>query len=651
MNGDEISTGTLDPKELETLRLLVQGTASETGREFFRSLVRNLSGALQISGAWVTEYLPAERKLRALAMWLNQDHVEHYEYDIQGTPCEPVVENKALVHFPDRIIELFPHDAKMLTDVGAVSFMGMPLLDLEGNVLGHLAILDNKPMPRDERKLSVFKIFVARAAAEHRRLKAEQMLQAREQQLSQLIESALDAIVVLDDGLHIVRINKAAERLFGCSAEDLLGEGIKDFLAPESAARVERFVREIEDRPEGRQQLWVPQDFVARRWDHTVFPAEATLSRFESGDRIFHTLILRNVDERVEAEQQIQSLIRETEYLREVVRDLPGHGDLLGRSDKMVAVFEAIKQVAATDSTVLIQGETGTGKELVARSIHQASDRAEKPMVMVNCAAIPANLIESEFFGHEKGAFTGAISRRDGRFTLADGGTIFLDEIGELPLELQAKLLRVLQEGEFEPLGSTKTKKVNVRILAATNRDLQQMAAEKRFREDLYFRLSVFPIQLPPLRERARDIDHLAAAFVQQFARRFGRSVPHPTAEQLKLLRGYPWPGNVRELQNVIERAIILSQSGDLQLERALCGTASGSPAVAVPVESPDEPTRVRTANEMAELEKANILRALKVCDGRIAGETGAARMLGMPPSTLSSRMKALGIQRPTAKA
>ena len=622
------------------MRLVVDGAASETGTEFFRALVKNLATALGTAGAWVTEYLPEEQKLRALAMWLNGEHVEHYEYCLMGTPCAPVVENRSLVHIPDRIVELFPGDND-LKPLSAVSYMGIPLFDTDGAVMGHLSVLDTKPMPKDPRMISLFEIFAARAQAEHRRLRAEREVQDREQQLSLLLESAMDAILVLNGSMDIIRINPAAERLLGCGEEDLVGESIRDFLVNDSAALVENFTREIEARPEGKQQLWVPHDLVARRWDHSVFPAEATLSRFENQSQTFFTLILRNVDERQDAERQIQRLTQEAECLREAVRELPGHRDLLGRSDCMQAVSAAIKQVAGTDATVLISGETGTGKELVTRSIHQSSARAGKALVLVNCAAIPANLIESELFGHERGAFTGAVARREGRFALANGGTIFLDEIGELPLELQPKLLRVLQEGEFEPLGSSKTVKVEVRVVAATHRDLKKMAADRTFREDLYFRLNVFPIRIPPLCERGRDVEILACAFVKKFARRMGRRV-HPLADdQLKLLHGYNWPGNVRELQNVIERAVILTSSGELQLERAMPRFTAASSA-------PDSAgaVRVLTMRELEEMERANILRALESCRWRISGESGAARLLGIPPSTLSSRMKTLKIQR-----
>ena len=228
------------------------------------------------------------------------------------------------------------------------------------------------------------------------------------------------------------------------------------------------------------------------------------------------------------------------------------------------------KEVAATDATVLILGETGTGKEVIARSIHRTSRRHNKPLIKVNCAAIPATLIESELFGHEAGAFTGATKKRDGRFAMAHGGTIFLDEVGELPLDLQSKLLRVLQEGEFEPVGSSQTRKVDVRVLAATNRDLQRAIGEGKFREDLYYRLNVFPIELPPLRERRGDIGALAAAFAEKFAKSMGRSIEPLSADCIRRLEAYRWPGNVRELQNIIERAVITARDGKLNLDRAL---------------------------------------------------------------------------------
>jgi transcriptional regulator with GAF, ATPase, and Fis domain len=295
---------------------------------------------------------------------------------------------------------------------------------------------------------------------------------------------------------------------------------------------------------------------------------------------------------------------------------------------------------------VLILGETGTGKELIARAIHATSRRANRPFVRVNCAAVPAHLMESEFFGHEKGAFTGATQKRDGRFALADGGTIFLDEIGELSVELQAKLLRVLQEGEFETVGSSHTRKVNVRVVAATNCQLEESVKEGRFRSDLFYRLNVFPVVVPPLRDRADDIPLLASAFATNFAKEIGRAIEPPSAECLQRLCSYDWPGNVRELQNVIERAVITSLDGRLNVARALPETAASRVANA-PTDNSPSGQRVRTVTELQEDERANILLALESANWRVAGDGGAASLLGMNASTLNSRIRALGIKRP----
>jgi transcriptional regulator with GAF, ATPase, and Fis domain len=312
---------------------------------------------------------------------------------------------------------------------------------------------------------------------------------------------------------------------------------------------------------------------------------------------------------------------------------------LIGDSLAFRQVVREIAQVAETDATVLILGETGTGKELVARAIHAKSARRTRPLVSISCAAIPPTLIESELFGHEAGAFTGATKKRDGRFALADKGTIFLDEIGELPLDLQAKLLRVLQEGEFDPVGSASTRKVNVRVLAATNRDLEQCVRDGRFREDLFYRLNVFPLRLPALRDRGDDVVRLAARFAGQFAGKMGRPIVPLSVESIQRLKAYSWPGNVRELKNVMERAVITATDGSLNLDRVLPeATSIGTDA---------EPETIRTAKEVAQLERANLIRALEASGWKVSGEKGAARLLNMNPSTLSSRMKALKIQRP----
>ena len=427
----------------EALQAILHGTATETGHGFFAALVQNLSKALGTHGAWVTEYFPDTRRLRALAFWMDGQWITDYEVDIAGTPCDQVIDTAKLVHFPDRILEIYPH-SEGAKAAGAVSYMGVPLQDTDGHILGHMAVIDRRPIPAEPRVHAIFHIFAARAAAELQRLRAEAEVRAREERVGRLLSSAMDAIIELEDDLHITRVNPATERAFRCRADNMTGQNFRRFVSPDDAGRLVALVAELDERPEGQQSRWIPGGLTARCPEGDVFPAEATLSRFELHRRKFTTVILRNVLDRVEAEQKIQSLTAETELLREELQALHRDETLIGDSQALRQVLRDIGQVAETDATVLILGETGTGKELVARAIHAAGRRGARPLVILNCAAIPATLIESELFGHEAGAFTGATKKREGRFALADKGTIFLDEIGELPLGLQAKLLRVL---------------------------------------------------------------------------------------------------------------------------------------------------------------------------------------------------------------
>jgi transcriptional regulator with GAF, ATPase, and Fis domain len=405
-------------------------------------------------------------------------------------------------------------------------------------------------------------------------------------------------------------------------------------------------VRELDGRSSGPRHAWIPGGLRARTAGGREFPAEATLALHRRDGRNYHTLVLRDVNERIAAEERIRSLQSEARYLREELLELESFAGILGESPELRAVLRDVEQVAGTDASVLVLGETGTGKELVARAIHAASARREQPLVRVNCAAIPANLIESELFGHEKGAFTGATARRDGRFALAHGGTIFLDEIGELPLDLQVKLLRVLQEGEFEPVGSSRTQTVDVRVVSATNRDLGAMTKEGKFREDLYYRLNVFPIHLPPLRRRTGDVALLAEHFVAKHARKLGRTFAPLSADERRRLEAYDWPGNVRELANVIERAVITARDGRLNLERAIPEPAEGVASTRGETPPPSA-GRILTVRELEELERTNLLGALEACDWKVSGADGAAARLDMKASTLASRMKALGLRRP----
>jgi DNA-binding NtrC family response regulator len=335
----------------------------------------------------------------------------------------------------------------------------------------------------------------------------------------------------------------------------------------------------------------------------------------------------------IEAHRRSRSTIQ---YLVEEIR--AERRDLVGDAPALRRVLEQVAQVAPTDSTVLITGETGTGKELVARAIHEASARRDRPLVKLNCAALPRELVESELFGHEKGAFTGALQQRRGRFELADGGTLFLDEVGELPLETQAKLLRVLQEREFERVGGTRSLKVDVRMIAATNRDLASQVAAGRFRADLFYRLNVFPVVVPPLRERREDIPRLVQHFAAKTARKLGRPLEGISPAFLERARAYGWPGNVRELENAVERAMILSRGPLLDGAPFLSGSEAASPSAAA---APTEAT-------LEEVERIHIRRVLEGTRWTIEGERGAARILGLNPSTLRGRLRKLGIRKPS---
>jgi formate hydrogenlyase transcriptional activator len=347
-------------------------------------------------------------------------------------------------------------------------------------------------------------------------------------------------------------------------------------------------------------------------------------------------------------------LEKENVYLQEEIRTEHNFEEIVGGSPALLAVLYKLEQVAPTDSTVLICGETGTGKELIARAIHARSPRSNRPLVKVNCSAISAGLVESELFGHMKGAFTGAIERRIGRFELADGGTIFLDEVGELPLETQVKLLRVLQEQEFEPVGSSRSLRVDVRVIAATNRHLREAVQAGTFRSDLFYRLNVFPLEVPPLRERRADIPQLAVFFLSHCAKKLGKHMDGISRGAIDSLTSYDWPGNVRELQNVIERAIILARSPILEAEPDLVSMLTSGVFPVVSREAGEPVPMAAPAGSafatLKDVERGHILAALKQTGGVVEGPKGAAKMLNLHPNTLRHRMDKLGIKRSTSR-
>ena len=457
-------------------------------------------------------------------------------------------------------------------------------------------------------------------------------LHESQQRFEGIFASAMDGIVTVDSNCMIRLFNEAAGAVFRCDAEAVIGKSLVPFLSEPLKKMLDRLMGELESSEVRKKYLFNPDGLTAVRADGEAFPLEATISRTESSGEVLYTLILRDIAQRAREEQQIRQLQLEKNYLEAEMASALNQNDMVGVSRPMKDIYTNISKVAGTDSTVLINGETGTGKELVARAIHKASDRHDKVLIKVNCAALPANLIESELFGHEKGAFTGAIARKIGRFEMANGGTIFLDEVGEIPLDLQAKLLRVLQEGEVERLGSQSTQQVNVRVIAATNRDLAEEVGAGNFRADLYYRLNVFPVLVPPLRDRDDDVPLLAAYFMQKYAGRMKKGISSISQTAMFALKSYSWPGNVRELENVIERAVILNEGEELQLGSWFQPVAANGTAIGLLT--------------MEEMERDYITRILEETNWKVSGDGGAASILGMHRSTLESRMKKLGIVR-----
>lgn len=457
----------------------------------------------------------------------------------------------------------------------------------------------------------------------------QKKLKESEQRLSQIISGTKDAIVTVDSEANIVLFNHAAEKVFVCQAGSVVGKSFKPFL---SDALWHLFTDYQQVKTIPKPAIWIPEGHRATRRNSQTFAIEATVSCAQLTGQRFYTFILRDVDARKKAEAENQQLRNVNQYLQQEAQTNLSIDGLVGSSQGLLEVMNSVRQVAETDATILVTGETGTGKEVVVQALHNLSLRKQQPLIKLNCAAIPENLVESELFGHEKGAFTGALARKIGRFELADQGTLFLDEIGEMPLDVQTKLLRILQEGEFERIGGTTTIKVDVRIVAATHRDLPQSVRDGGFREDLFYRLNVFPIHIPPLRERESDIGILAEHFLKQYADKFNKQVIKIPNHVMNALIAYHWPGNIRELQHLIERAVILSK-----------GAALAFGDWFQPV---DENAVFDFPQTLEEVEYRHICKVLETTRWKISGKNGAAEQLGINASTLRSRMNKLGIQR-----
>ncbi|GAB4274934.1 MAG: sigma-54-dependent Fis family transcriptional regulator [Candidatus Rifleibacteriota bacterium] len=463
--------------------------------------------------------------------------------------------------------------------------------------------------------------------------------------LQQIYNSAPICMLAISRELKVIRMNKRLENFLQQSADDCLGKPLTEVLPSASellGGIVNRVIISEKAIVDEEIDFYYHED--QNFWSVSAYPLREENGRIDSVSLIIHDvtelrIAQRKLERAYEDILELQEKLKaENQLLRNEILKTSDGVNIVGSSHEIRMVLQQAAQVAPTDATVLITGETGTGKELIARQIHRLSKRKSQPLVTINCAALPPNLIESELFGHEKGAFTGAINRKIGRFELASGGTIFLDEIGELPLELQSKLLRVLQENTLERVGGTVSIKIDVRVIAATNRDLQSEVKKGKFREDLFYRLNVIPIYLPPLRERQNDVIEIAEAYIELFSESMGIKKPILDDVTKRQLLSYDWPGNIRELRNTIERSIILCNSDTFSLR--LNSFPAGNHLGSIPKSSP-------ASLSLAEVEKSHILNILQRCNWKVRGSDGAANILGLKPTTLESRMAKLGIKRP----
>ncbi len=681
----------------EIVSAITAGTSIVTGHEFFRSLVKHVTRALKVRYAFVAECLPNLRA-RSRAFWNGDDFGEDFEYSLAGTPCMEVVQGRTC-HVPDHLPQLYPEN-KSIIDMGTMSYLGVPLLNSARRIIGHLVILDTKPMPTNALVLSVMETFAARAGAELERAHAYEQLQSASRELKTLLE------VNVAVGRHLER-QELFNALTSClqnlletdrfSLELLIeGDRLQRYVGTPQGLKADQIQKTLLHY-QGTACYWAIQN---RQWvvvscrDELSerFPVTFDSMKQESlesmcalplivGERCLGALYfmasrknaydcfrkgffdqvanavavaLDNCLAHEEVRRLRDRLAAENVYLQEEIRVEHNFTEIVGNSRALSLVLKQIERIAPTDSAVLILGETGTGKELIARAIHDRSLRKSHPLVKVNCAAISSGLIESELFGHVRGAFTGAFSSREGRFKLADGGTIFLDEVGELTLEMQGKLLRVLQEREFEPVGSSKTLRVDVRVIAATNRDLAGEVRTGKFRLDLFYRLNVLPLTIPPLRDRKEDIPLLALFFLEKFSKTIGKRIVKVSEDSMARLKAYDWPGNIRELQNILERAVVLSTGNVLRIDENLFAVTTANlpgpapSAYKLPTvrANPIETTLPMETGSLEDVERRHIEAILARTNGLIEGERGAAKILNLRPSTLRSRMQRLGIRR-----
>lgn len=622
--------------EEELLRTISEQTAGITGEDYLLQLAKFVTSCLNIRYAMVSKYSNAEHtRMKMLSYVERHEALEGFEYELSGTPCEIVMKGNEF--FCANNLELsYPKEK----DIN--SWIAVPIYSpTTGKPIGNIGGFDNAPMTNEQNQVDILKIFAARAGAEIERIEAEEKLKLANAKLEELLAESEERfrdlfeqapIAYVHEGLDskFIKANAAAMKILGIRPDQIDGTYGSSF---------------IPDTPDAQRRLKEAFDSIGRGVDTSGVVLE--LRRKDNGKPIwiqwwsnpdvgghFTRTMFIDITDKVLMEQEQAKLKAENKYLQEEIKLNNNFEEIISKSKSFHKILQQIEQVASTDATVLITGESGTGKELLARAIHNISNRSKRPLIKINCATLPANLIESELFGHERGAFTGAMERKTGRFELADGGTIFLDEIGELPVELQAKLLRVLQEGEFERLGNPKTIKVNVRVIAATNRNLEDAIAKKEFREDLFYRLNVFPIISPPLRDRKEDIPLLVKHFVNKYEGKMGKAINNIPEKVIDALMQYDWPGNIRELENLIERALILSPGSTLEY---------GNWVPSVKITGVNGKPKFQ---KLDDVEKEHIISVLNKTNWKVSGEKGAAKILGLNPTTLEARMKKMGIKR-----
>jgi PAS domain S-box-containing protein len=618
------------------LRSIMESTSAATGMDFLQKIATSLTTTLKMQFATIAECKEGDTtEVRTLCLAMGQTILDNIDYDTKGRPCEIILQGRD-IFVPENTQKIYPNAA------GVEASMGVPIhSSVTGKIIGHIIVANREPVGIDKNQITILKIFASRIGAEMERIKAEEKLKLANQQLEKWLNESEQRfrdlfeeapIAYVHEGLDskFIKANRAALRILGVKPEEVPFIYGKT-LAPDTPDAQRRMKEAFESIGRGTDTSGVILEM--RRKDNNKPIWIQWWSNPDIGEQFTRTMFI-DITDKILMEQEQARLQAQNQYLQEEIKLTYNFEDIISKSKNFHKVLQQLEKVASTDATVLILGESGTGKELLARAVHNISNRSKRPLIKINCATLPANLIESELFGHERGAFTGAMERKIGRFELADGGTIFLDEIGELPVELQAKLLRVLQEGEFERLGNPKTIKVNVRLIAATNRNLQQAIEKKEFREDLFYRLNVFPIISPPLRNRKEDIPLLIKHFVKKYEGKMGKEIKNIPDKVVDALMLYDWPGNIRELENLIERALILTNSSTLEYGDWIPAVKNGASNGKASLQT------------MEDVEKEHIISVLNSTNWKVSGEKGAAKVLGLNATTLEARMKKLGIER-----